>query len=224
VDENQANTHPSLSFLRFTLGPVQTNTYLVGDDGVGEAVVIDPAGSAERILEAASTRDWRITAIWLTHAHFDHLGGAAGLADLNPTPLETALHPADQPMWRVSGGARLFGIPSFDPGPEPTISLQDGMRLHLGDNTFEVRHTPGHSPGHVIFLLTSGGLVFCGDLIFRHGVGRTDLPGGDWDALVESIRTHVFTLPDEYRLLPGHGPETTVGAERGGNPFLAELL
>jgi glyoxylase-like metal-dependent hydrolase (beta-lactamase superfamily II) len=201
------------------LGPVQTNAYLVGDPATSEAVVIDPAWDGAAILQEAQRRGWRIIQIWLTHAHFDHFGGAAAVADGSRAPV--ALHPQDQPLWRFSGGAPLFGFPQFDPGPEPTISLQHGMILRLGDHEFEVRHTPGHTPGHVIFVSRKEGLAFCGDLIFQAGVGRTDLPGGDWDALLRSIQQEILSLPDETQLLSGHGPETTVGAERRLNPFLA---
>jgi glyoxylase-like metal-dependent hydrolase (beta-lactamase superfamily II) len=200
------------------LGPVQTNAYLVGDEGAGEAVVIDPAWDGERILEEAQRRGWRIAQIWLTHAHFDHFGGAAAVADRSAAPV--ALHPADYPLWRFSGGAPIFGFPQFDPGPEPTIPLEHGMTLRLGDHEFEVRHTPGHTPGHVVIVGRKDGVVFSGDLIFQGGVGRTDLPGGDWEALLQSIRQEILTLPDETKILSGHGAETTVGAERRMNPFL----
>lgn len=211
-----------LEIVSFTLGPVQSNGYLVGDPASQTAVVIDPGWDGGRIFQGALDRGWRIAHIWLTHAHFDHFGGAAQIADASSTPIEVALHPDDQPLWRALGGAPLFGFAEFDPGPEPTISLEGGMQLHLGDHTFEVRHTPGHTRGHVIFVLQEQKLVFCGDLIFMQGVGRTDLPGGDWDDLMNSIREHILSLSDDYVLLPGHGPATTVGAERHANPFLAE--
>jgi len=137
------------------------------------------------------------------------------------TGAPVALHPDDLPLWRFSGGAALFGLPHFDPGPEPTVSLAHGMHLSIGTHDIEVRHTPGHTPGHVVFYAPASNLVFCGDLIFYSGVGRTDLPGGSWETLLESIRTQVLTLPDPTRLLSGHGPETTVGRERRANPFLA---
>ena len=208
----------NLSVVRMVLGPVQTNAYLVGNSDTLEAVVIDPAWDGAAILQEAARHGWRISQIWLTHAHFDHFGGSAAVADESRAPV--ALHPEDQPLWRFSGGAPLFGFPQFDPGPEPTISLEHGMILRLGDHEFEVRHTPGHTPGHVIFVARRSGLALCGDLIFQGGVGRTDLPGGDWETLLRSIREEILTLPDETQLLSGHGPETTVGAERRLNPFL----
>lgn len=209
----------SLEIAAFTLGPVQTNAYLIADSRSGDAAVIDPAWDGEIILAEARRRGWRIAHIWYTHAHFDHIGGAGAIADaLNPLPL-VALHPADHDLWKAAGGAPLFGL-TIDPGPEPTIDFTHGQVLRLGENSFEVRHTPGHTPGHIVLYCAAAGLCFCGDLIFAGSVGRTDLPGGDWEALVESIRTQIYTLPDETRLLSGHGPETSVGEEKGTNPFV----
>jgi glyoxylase-like metal-dependent hydrolase (beta-lactamase superfamily II) len=132
-----------------------------------------------------------------------------------------ALHPGDYGLWRAQGGAGLFGY-HIDPGPEPTIDLSQFTRLRLGEAEFEVRHAPGHTPGHVIFYCAQEGLAFCGDVIFQGSIGRTDLPGGNYDTLLHSIRSQILSLPDETRLLSGHGPETTVGAERVYNPFLHE--
>jgi len=212
-----------LEILTFTLGPVSTNAYLVADPETKEAAVIDPAWDGHIILKAAQERGWRIGHLWYTHAHFDHIGGAAAIADsLNPLPL-VALHPDDHVLWRAGGGGAKYGF-NIDPGPEPTIDFYQGQILKLGSNEFEVRHTPGHTKGHCVFVLAerSRSACFCGDLIFNGSVGRTDLPGGDWDTLVESIRAQIFTLPDETRLLSGHGEETTVGAEKRHNPFVGE--
>ncbi len=212
---------PGLAIVAFTQGPAATNAYLVAEPESDVAVVIDPAWDGDQIREAAEQRDWRISHIWLTHAHFDHFGGAAAISDASEAPVPVALHPADHSLWRMGGGAAAFGISGFDPGPEPTLYLQHGMQLSLGSARFEVRHTPGHSAGHVIFVNLSAGAVFCGDLIFHGSVGRTDLPGGDMATLINSIRREVLTLPDETRLFSGHGPETTVGIERHSNPFLS---
>jgi glyoxylase-like metal-dependent hydrolase (beta-lactamase superfamily II) len=208
-----------LSILTLPLGPVETNAYLVADPASGEAVVIDPAWDGQRILKEARRRGWRITNLWLTHAHFDHLGGAAAVAEgVTPMP-PVALHPGDYGLWRVQGGAALFGM-EIEPCPEPTVDLSQFIRLHLGDAEFEVRHAPGHTPGHVVFYCAEEGVAFCGDVIFQGSIGRTDLPGGDYGTLIHSIRTQILSLPDDTRLLSGHGPETTVGVERLYNPFL----
>lgn len=215
-----AEDRKPLEIVRFVQGPAQTNAYLVGERGGDRAVAIDPSWDGAEIRREAERRSWRVSDIWLTHAHFDHFGGAAGLSDGSEGLIPVALHPADQPLWRAQGGAPFFGVEGFDPGPEPTIPLAHGMLLRLGGHTFEVRHTPGHSPGHVVFVEQDVGVVFCGDLIFQSGIGRFDLPGGDGEVLLKSIRDQILVLPDSVRLLPGHGPETTVGAERRSNPFL----
>lgn len=211
-----------LEIVSFTLGPVHTNAYLLADSTSGDALVIDPSWDGEIILKAAQKRNWRIAHLWYTHAHFDHIGGAAAIADaLNPLPM-VALHPADHVLWRAGGGAALFGY-DIDPGPEPTIDFVHGMTMRLGDAQFEVRYTPGHTQGHVVLYCPSVGICFCGDLIFAGSVGRTDLPGGSSHMLENSIRNEIYTLPDETVLLPGHGPQTTVGEEKASNPYVRPL-
>jgi hydroxyacylglutathione hydrolase len=216
-----------LEIINFVLGPMQTNTYLIADPGTREAAVIDPAWDGHVILEVAQKRGWRIGHLWYTHAHFDHIGGAAAIAGaLNPLPL-VGLHPNDHALWRAGGDGAFFGF-HIDPGPEPTLDFWQGQILRLGDMEIEVRFAPGHTPGHCIFYVPdiraerSRSVCFTGDLIFADAIGRTDFPGGDWDTLVNSIKTQVFTLPDETRLLSGHGSETTVGNEKANNPFVGE--
>jgi len=209
-----------LDIVTFILGPVETNAYLIADPQTGEAAVVDPAWDGHVIVAEANKRGWRIGHIWLTHAHFDHIAGAGAIVDsLSPSPA-IALHPDDQPLWMMQGGAPLFGM-RIDPGPEPTVELSPSQLLHLGSNQFEVRHAPGHTPGHVVLVCAKAGVVFCGDVIFAGSIGRTDLPGGDYDTLIDSIRSQILSLPDETRLLSGHGPETTVGREKSYNPFLS---
>lgn len=212
-----------LEIVRMVLGPAQTNAYLVGDTQSHTAVVIDPAWDGEIIVAEARKRSWRITNIWLTHAHFDHLGGSAAVSDSSNPPVPVSMHPSDYWLWRNEGGAPLFGL-RIDPGPEPTIDLKDGQVLYLGDYQFEVRHAPGHTSGHVMFYNAQEKLLFCGDVLFQGSIGRTDLPGGDYRTLMESIETKVLSLPDETRVLSGHGPETTLGHERRYNPFLSGEL
>lgn len=208
-----------LEIMTFLLGPLENNTYLVGDPQTGQAIVVDPSYESETLLEPAQQRGWALTAIWLTHAHFDHIAGINALTQAVGSPLPVWIHPGDLPLWRAGGGASLFGI-ELEPGPEPTHFLAHGQRLALGSQAVEVRHTPGHSPGHVIFYTAEAGAALCGDLIFYRGVGRTDLPGSSHSLLLRSIREQVFTLPPTTRLLSGHDPETSVEEEIRENPFL----
>jgi hydroxyacylglutathione hydrolase len=201
------------------LGQLATNTYLIADSDTCEAAVIDPASDGQIILAEAKKHNWHIGQIWCTHAHFDHISGVGDLARGLETAPVIALHPADRTLWDLQGGAPLYG--QFLPAtPEPTLNLRDNLDLPLGHMRIRVHHTPGHTPGHCIFYAAESRVCFCGDLIFRNSVGRTDLPEGNFDALIRSIRSRVFTLPGETRLLPGHGPETTVGKEKSGNPFV----
>lgn len=209
----------SLSIVTLSLGPMENNTYLVADPSTRLAVVIDPTFDSQSVLAAAQERGWQIAAVWLTHAHFDHIVGVAAVAGAQTPPVPVGLHPDDLPLWRAGGGGKMFGV-AVAPGPEPGLKFFHGQRLALGSQQIEVRHTPGHSPGHVIFYAPQAGVVLCGDLIFQRSVGRTDLPGSSHSQLLTSIREQVFTLPPDTRLLPGHGGETTVGEEMAENPFL----
>jgi hydroxyacylglutathione hydrolase len=202
-----------LEIVTLIQGPVSTNTYLVGDPASQQAVVIDPAWDGEAIAAEAARRQWQIGAIWLTHAHFDHLGGAAGvIRQVNPAP-PIALHPEDLTWYRSQGGAQMFGI-RIEPVSEPAFMLAHGQVLSLGLHSFEVRHTPGHTPGHVVFICASEKAAFCGDVIFQSGIGRTDFPGGNYETLIHSILTQILSLPDDTTIYSGHGPKTTVGFER----------
>lgn len=212
-----------LEIKKFVLGPVQTNSYLIADRTTGQAVVIDPAWDGPRIVRSADAEGWTIEAIWLTHAHFDHLGGVAGVAEGasagEESTLSIGLHPKDMDMWERSGGAPIFGM-KVDPGPRPNLFFEHGQTLSLGSLVFEVRFAPGHTPGHVMFYCQEEGVIFSGDVIFQGGIGRTDLPGGDYQTLLQSIQSQVLSLPDSTQVHSGHGPSTTVGREREQNPFI----
>lgn len=200
-----------------TVGPVQANCYLVGCPETRTAVVIDPGDEAPRILERVRANRLTVTHILLTHAHFDHITAAQAVAEATGAPL--AIHPDDLPLLNVGGGATAFGLPQ-PPIPVPQIWLSAGDVIETGTLAFSVFHTPGHSPGHVCFYEQNQGAVFVGDVLFSGSIGRTDLPGGSYETLVDSIAHQLMVLPDETTVYPGHGPSTTIGVERVGNPFL----
>ncbi|MDX2194730.1 MAG: MBL fold metallo-hydrolase [Gemmatimonadales bacterium] len=209
---------PELAIVPIPNGQFAENCFLLADVASGEAVVVDPGEEPERFLAAIDARGWRVTAIWLTHAHVDHVAGVARVKAGTRAPVW--LHPLDRPMYdRVVQQGAWLGIP-VEAQPAPDHALADGMVLRVGPHAFTVAHTPGHSPGSVIFV--GDGLVIGGDVLFRGSIGRTDLPGGDLDTLLHSIRTRLLVLPDTTRVLCGHGPETTVGVERLTNPFLRD--
>jgi hydroxyacylglutathione hydrolase len=197
-------------------GRFEQNCYLLGDPGGPEAVIVDPGEDPERFLEEARRRGWTISGIWLTHAHIDHIMGVEAIQRATGAPIH--LHPADRGMYdNLVVQGRLFGI-DLTPAPPPDADLRHGPRLRLGVAELEVRHVPGHSPGHVCFV--GDGFVVGGDVLFQGSIGRTDLMGGDLPVLLAGIRTQLFTLPDATVVYPGHGPSTTIGRERATNPFL----
>ncbi|MCG3211317.1 MAG: Hydroxyacylglutathione hydrolase GloC [Anaerolineae bacterium] len=199
------------------LGVIQTNCYMVGCKETGEGVVIDPGDEAERVLAEVKAAGLTIKYVLNTHAHFDHIMANADVVRATGAPL--ALHPLDLPLLRQRGGAGFFGV-AAPASPEPDIKLAEGDTIVFGRHTFEVLFTPGHTPGHVSFYERSQGIVFDGDVLFAGGIGRTDLPGGDYETLMESITEKLMTLPDDTVVCSGHGPVTTIGRERAGNPWL----
>ena len=197
-------------------GSFAENCWLVADRTQGVAAVVDPGEDAGRILAEVSRRGWRVEAIWVTHAHIDHVMGIAQVKAATGAPVY--LHALDQRLYEnVVEQGRWFGF-AVEPLPPPDVLWNHGDVVRLGSLEFEVRHAPGHAPGHVV--LVGHGHAFVGDVLFQGSVGRTDLPGGDGRTLDRSIRSELLTLPDDTVIHPGHGGETTVGAERGSNPFL----
>lgn len=202
----------------FTSSAFGQNAYLVRCSATGESVAIDPGGEAEAMADALEDDGGPLRAILLTHAHLDHIEGVATLAERVPAPIH--LHPGDRPLYDAAGQqAAMFGH-RLRPPPPPDSELEPGRDVVFGECRLEVRHAPGHSPGHVILHSPAARLAFVGDVIFAGSIGRTDLPGGNLQQLMASIREQVLTLPDETELYTGHGPVTTVGRERVGNPFL----
>lgn len=198
------------------VGPLSANAYLLTTGR--RAVLVDPGGEPDRLLEALGARDAELEAVWLTHAHFDHVGALAELLEAAPVPVY--LHPADAPLLAsAAAAAAAWGVHIRQP-PLGARPLADGDRLALGAVEARCLHTPGHAPGHVAIYLPSQAVVLSGDALFRGSIGRTDLPFGDHDRLLRSIRDRLLGLPGDTRVLPGHGPATTIAEEAASNPFL----
>jgi len=198
-------------------GQFVENCYLVIDEGSRECVVIDPGEEAGLILRRITEAGVRPVAIWVTHAHLDHVMGVPRLRRETGAPIY--LHPADRELYdHVIQQGLAFGI-RVESLPPPDREFVPGETVRVGTVGFTVRHAPGHSPGSVC--LVGDGVVFTGDVLFAGSIGRTDLPGADFDTLIRSIERELLVLPDSTMVYSGHGPETTVGRERGTNPFLA---
>lgn len=203
----------------FTGSGFGENAYLLACEATDECVVVDPGDAAPAVVSAIEADGLSLQAILLTHAHLDHIEGVSTVRDAVPE-VPIWLHPDDLMLYRgVRQQAAMFGLDA-QPQPDPTHELVPGDEYRFGDCILDVRFTPGHAPGHVIFVNADDGVVLVGDVVFQRSIGRTDLPGGDLQTLMRSIREQVLTLPDDTVLLPGHGPPTTVGEERVGNPFI----
>lgn len=209
-----------LNVLRLTFNPFQENTYVIHDGR--EAIVVDPGcwdPAEQQELEAALERNGLTPVrVVLTHAHIDHILGCSWMH--KRYGLSPELHRADHPI--LHGGARtasMYGLP-YDPAPEPKGFLQEGDTIRIGDAELSVLFVPGHAPGHIAFYHAPGKFVVSGDVLFQSSVGRVDLPGGDMDTLLRSIRDTLFPLGDDVTVHCGHGPATTIGREKRSNPFL----
>lgn len=205
----------------------QTNTYVIAPEPGGPALVIDAPPDPQGIGELLAKHDLTPVAVLVTHGHIDHIGGIDGVA--SPT-VRAYLHPDDLTMARHPGEQlRALLGPAFATSEDELIStdftdLIDGQTLNLAGTMLEVLHTPGHTPGHCCFYSNDDSVLFSGDQLFQGSIGRTDLPGGSYEELMASMATRILPLPDETAVLPGHGPTTTLAAERRLNPFLQELL
>ncbi len=199
----------------FTVGAFQENCYLLVDDDSRKAVIVDPGGEGDRLVEAIEECGAELEAIWITHAHVDHVGAIAAIKRKWDVPVY--LHPADRRLYQAaSRQAEVYGVP-FEEPPPPDREFSDGQHLEFGDAGFTVMHAPGHAPGHVV--IHGQGMALVGDCLFAGSIGRTDLPFSNPPQLAESLKK-IADLPPETVVYPGHGMETTIAEERRSNPFL----
>jgi hydroxyacylglutathione hydrolase len=208
-----------LQYQTVPVTPFQQNCSLIWDDQTRQAAVIDPGGDLDLILAEVTRHQLKLEQIWLTHAHIDHAGGTAVLARHLNLPI-VGPHPGDQ-FWidRLSDQGRMFQFPEAEVFT-PTRWLQDGDTVQLGAYTLNVRHCPGHTPGHVVFYSPDIKRAFVGDVLFAGSIGRTDFPQGDHDTLIASITQRLWPMGDDTVFIPGHGPESTFGRERRLNPYV----
>lgn len=207
-----------LEILRFSYGPFAENTYVVVGPSGAKAMLVDPGLDSEPIWDILVDRGLSIALILNTHGHLDHVAGNGFFKRQSGAPI--VIHAADKPfLANVEAQASMYGLKAEN-SPPADLELVEGKALEFDGIAFDVIHTPGHSPGGVC--LRHGNQMLVGDTLFRGSVGRSDLPGGDWDTLVTSIRGKLFTLPDEVACYPGHEAETTIGRERLTNPFVGE--
>ncbi len=203
-----------------TVGPFQENCYVIGDESTGEGALVDPGDEAARIALAVEQTGLEVGRIIVTHAHIDHVGAVAALVDEYSCPV--LMHAEAEPMLgQLPTQALMMGL-RFGKVPAVERHIEDDEVLDVGGLRLRALYTPGHAPGHLAFYLESEGLVLSGDALFAGSVGRTDLFGGDMELLLRSINERLLALPDETRVYPGHGPQTTVGDERRYNPFLQQ--
>ncbi len=203
--------------------PLQQNCTIVWCSATNKAAVIDPGGEVPRILKAVADHGLTVEKIWITHGHMDHAGGAAALKAATGAVIEGP-HRDDQ-FWidRIAESGKQYGIPDAK-GFTPDRWLEDGDEVTLGETRFIVRHCPGHTPGHVVFVQPEARFAQVGDVLFKGSVGRTDFPRGNYNQLVESITQRLWPLGSDIAFVPGHGPMSTFGAERQTNPFVADSV
>ena len=201
--------------------PFQQNASLIVCEETAEAALVDPGGEVPRLLEAVSHSGARLVKILVTHGHIDHCGGVAELARRASVPIEGPQR--EDAFWidQLGSQGRMFGVGGAEPFT-PDRWLEGGDTVSVGNVTLEVRHCPGHTPGHVIFFSGEYRIAFVGDVLFQGSIGRTDFPRGDHATLLKSIRTQLWPCGDDVRFVPGHGPVSTFGEERRSNPFVAD--
>lgn len=202
----------------FPVGPLQCNCTILGDEETREAIVIDPGDEVSRIHRRLSALNFILKQILITHAHIDHIGGALKLKSLTGAPI--FLNEDDLPQLKIMAEqAAWLGVATPETAP-PDEALTDGRNVGLANYPAQVLHTPGHTRGSICLHFAPLKMVLAGDTLFAGSIGRTDLPGGNYDQILDSIRARLLTLPDETKVVPGHGPTTMIGTERKTNPFL----
>lgn len=202
----------------FSVPPLGCNCSILGDPVTKRAIVVDPGGAPERILREAQEMGVTVVSVLHTHAHFDHFLASGEIKKATGATL--CLHPGDRELWRMLDvQCRVFGVPSV-PVPPPDHWLQDEEKIVVGGLEGLALHTPGHTPGSMSFHFPAEQLLLAGDTLFRGGIGRTDLWGGDFDAIERSIRERLYTLDEATHVITGHGPDTEIGLERESNPFV----
>ena len=207
-----------MKFTGFPVGPLQTNCYILGCNITHDAIVIDAGGDVDKILNFLERHNLNLKYILCTHSHFDHISGNYDLKEATDADILIHKNEADN-ITCISSSAMFFGINVKNSPPADRL-LKEGDIITVGDEiVLKTLHTPGHSAGSCSFLLEGMPVVFVGDTLFAGSIGRTDLPGGDFNTLINSVRTKLFTLPDNFTAYPGHGPETTIGYEKKYNPF-----
>jgi len=212
----------SLNIVQMPLGALQTNAYLLTDSASRQAVLIDPSSNAPVLLAEIEKSGCQLVKILATHTHFDHILASGGVKEA--TGASFWLHEEGLPQYRAAHQrAALFGIPAEGALAEPDGFIAHGEQITVGGITLEARYTPGHSLGHLVFVLASHEVVFVGDCLFYDGIGRTDLPDGNICRLKQSIFEQILTLPDTFQVLSGHGPATTIGREKAHNPYVQML-
>ena len=200
--------------------PFEQNCTLLWEEESKKAVVIDPGGDIEKIEAAIARESVSVEAIWLTHGHIDHAGGAMDLKESLGLEI-IGPHKADLPLLSaLEDQARMFGLSEPVRNAVPDRWLEEGDFLEIGAHKFEIFHCPGHAPGHIVFYHREANFAHVGDVLFSGSIGRTDLPGGDHAALLRSIKEKLMLWPDSTRFICGHGPSSTIGEERAHNPFL----
>lgn len=203
----------------FPVGPLQCNCTILGDPDTGKAIVVDPGGDAEKILETLKTLGLHeVVNIIHTHAHFDHFLASGQLQEATQAPI--SLHPDDKPLWEhLDKQCAIYGIP-YQPVPLPDRWLNHEENLVVGAFQGKALHTPGHSPGSMSFLFDAQKVLIAGDTLFKGSIGRTDLWGGDYETIERSIRERLYTLDEELQVIPGHGPLTLLGDEMRSNSYI----